>query len=45
MKDWRFAKQDPKWKDVMKEEILALEKKKTCGFFHLLEGATSGSSL
>jgi hypothetical protein len=28
-KDWRCAKQDPKWKDVMKEEMGALQKNKT----------------
>jgi hypothetical protein len=28
-KDWKCAKQDPKWKDAMKEELLALQKNKT----------------
>ena len=28
-KDWRCAKQDPKWKDAMKEELLALQKNNT----------------
>ena len=28
-KDWRCAKQDPRWKDAMKEELRALEKNKT----------------
>jgi hypothetical protein len=28
-KDWRCAKQDPKWKDAIKEEMSALQKNKT----------------
>ena len=28
-KDWRAAKQDPKWKGAMKEELSALQKNKT----------------
>ena len=27
--DWRCAKQDPKWKEAMKEELFALQKNKT----------------
>jgi hypothetical protein len=37
-KDWRCAKQDPKWKDAMKEELLALQKNKTWELVHLPEG-------
>ena len=37
-KDWRCAKQDPKWKEAMKEELLALQKNKTWEFVHLPEG-------
>jgi hypothetical protein len=28
-KDWKCAKHDSKWKDAMKEELLALQKNKT----------------
>jgi hypothetical protein len=37
-KYWRCAKQDPKWKDAMKEEPLALQKNKTWELAHLPEG-------
>lgn len=37
-KDWRCAKQDPKWNDAMKEELLALQKNKTWELVHLPEG-------
>ncbi|CAO2199022.1 unnamed protein product [Urochloa humidicola] len=37
-KDWRCAKQDPKWKDAMKEELLALQKNKTWELVHLPVG-------
>jgi hypothetical protein len=37
-KDWKCAKQDPKWKDAMKEELLALQKNKTWELVHLPEG-------
>jgi len=28
-RDWREAKQDPKWREAMMEELRALEKNKT----------------
>jgi hypothetical protein len=28
-KNWKEAKQDPKWKEAMLEEVAALEKNKT----------------
>ena len=37
-KDWRCAEQDPKWKDAIKEELLALQKNKTWELIHLAEG-------
>jgi hypothetical protein len=37
-RDWRCAKQDTKWKDAMKEELLALQKNKTWELVHLPEG-------
>jgi hypothetical protein len=37
-KDWRCAKQDAKWKDAMKEELLALQKNKTWELVHFPEG-------
>lgn len=37
-KDWKTAKQDPKWHDAMIEELNALEKNRTWEFVHLREG-------
>jgi hypothetical protein len=37
-KDCRCAKQDPKWKDAMKEHLLSLQKNKTRELVHLPEG-------
>jgi len=37
-KDWRCAKQDPKWNDAMKEELLALQKNMTWKLVHLPKG-------
>jgi len=37
-KDWRCAKQDSKWKDAIKEELLALQKNKTWELVHLPKG-------
>jgi hypothetical protein len=37
-KDWRCAKQDPKWKDAMKEEMSVLQKNKTSDLVQLPKG-------
>jgi hypothetical protein len=37
-KDWKTAKQDPKWHEAMMEELNALEKNKTWELVHLLDG-------
>ena len=37
-KDWRCAKQDPKWENAIKEELLALQKNKTWELVHLPKG-------
>ena len=34
-KDWRCAEQDPKWKDAIKEELLALQNNKIGKLVHL----------
>jgi hypothetical protein len=48
-RDWKYAKQDPKWKAAMEEEMHALQKNKTCELVPLPKGreqwAVSGSSL
>jgi len=36
--DWKEAKQDPKWREAMSEELRALEKNKTWEFVKLPEG-------
>ena len=37
-KDWRCAKQDPRWKDAMKEELHALQENKTLELVRLPPG-------
>jgi hypothetical protein len=37
-KDWWCAKQDPRWKDAMKEEMSALQKNKTWELVQLPRG-------
>jgi hypothetical protein len=37
-KDWRCVKQDPKWKEAMKEETCALQKNKTWELVQLPKG-------
>jgi hypothetical protein len=38
LKDWRCAKQDPRWKDAMKEKMSALQKNKAWELVQLLRG-------
>jgi hypothetical protein len=37
-RDWKVAKQDPKWREAMIEELNALERNKTWELVHLPAG-------
>ena len=37
-RDWKVAKQDPKWREAMIEELNALERNKTWGLVHFPAG-------